>query len=138
MPDSIPRRRDLLETLEAGRIPAAGFHHRQHIQAAWLYLTRYPLVEAIPRCAHTIRSLAERLGYTEKYNETITMAYMLFTYERMQRPDAPDTWEEFAAAFPELFDWNPGLLDQYYQPETWRSPEARVRFLAPDLSPSEA
>ena len=121
----------LIQALESGRIPSGGFGHERHLHAAWLYLTHFSPGEAIDRCRDTLRSLAEKLGAHDKYNETITWALMLLLLERLD-PEVEESWDEYRARCPELFTWNPGILDRYYTKETLRSAEARMRFIWPE------
>ena len=52
-------------------------------------------------------------------------------HERMRR-GAEASWEEFAAANPDLLTWRPSILAAYYREETLRSDLARASFVLPD------
>ena len=55
----------LLEGFEKGTIPAAEFHHPEHVRVAWMYLRRYPLPDAlvpIHRVAQALRGRPWRAG----------------------------------------------------------------------------
>ncbi len=128
----------LVAALEAGRLPAGGFGHAQHVQFAWHYARTYPLPEALERCRTVLQGLAARAGAPGKYHETVTAAYLVLVAERAQQPDAPTEWETFACRYPELFRWKPGILDAYYRPDTLWSEEARRAFLPPDAIANDA
>jgi hypothetical protein len=63
---------------------------------------------------------------------TITWAYLLLINERMERGGRGRGWNEFAASNPDLLVWRPGVLDEYYTPETLESDLARRVFVLPD------
>jgi hypothetical protein len=102
------------------------------LHAAWLYLTRWPLTQAIARFSEVLRAYAASHGKADRYHETITWAYLLLLNERIRRPGSPATWEHFAASHPDLFDWKNSILLKYYRQETLDSHLARQVFLMPD------
>lgn len=122
----------LLGRFEALEIDPGEFGHREHVAAACAMLRRYPFVEAAARYARTIRTMAERAGASQKFNVTVTLAFMDIIAERIQRGGFADC-ESFLARNPDLLDKN--LLGQWYSPERLRSPQARSAFLMPDLRP---
>jgi len=122
----------LIAQLEACTLPEDRFHHADHLHAAWLYLTRFPVSEAIARFSEALRSCAASLGKGDRYHETITWAYLFLLNERIRRSEPTATWEQFAAAHPDLFDWKNSILLRYYRPETLESDLARQVFLMPD------
>jgi hypothetical protein len=123
---------DFLSQLEACILPEDRFHHADHLHAAWLYLSRLPLPEAIARFSQVLRNYAASRGRADRYHETITWAYLLLLNERMRRSEPNTTWEQFAAAHPDLFDWKNSILARYYRPETLESQVAREVFVMPD------
>lgn len=124
---------EFLSQLEACTLPEDRFHHADHLHAAWLYLTRLPVIEAIARFSNILRAYAASRGKPDRYHETITWAYLLLLNERMRQSETTAAWEQFAAANTDLFDWKNSILQKYYRPETLRSPLAREVFLMPDL-----
>jgi hypothetical protein len=123
---------DLLSELEACTLPEDRFHHRDHVRAAWMYLNRFSTVEALERFSKALQSYAASKGKPGRYHETITWAYVLLINERIRRSLAVLNWEKFAAANPDLFDWNKSILLKYYRKETLASDLARQIFLMPD------
>jgi hypothetical protein len=123
---------DFIAQLEACTLPEDRFHHADHLHAAWLYLTRVPLTQAIARFSEVLRAYAASQGKADRYHETVTWAYLLLLNERIRRPSSPATWEHFEALHPDLFDWKNSILLRYYRQETLDSPLARQVFLMPD------
>ena len=127
---------EFLASFEDSSLPNSAFHHRDHVRLAWLYLRRHSPLEALTRFADGLRRFATANGHPGLYHETITWAFLLLIRERMERGDHGDTaagsWEEFAAANPDLLTWKPSVLDRYYRPETLGSELARRIFVMPD------
>lgn len=132
--------RELLAAFEGGTLAEDGFHHRDHIRLAWLMLREAPLAEALARFAAGLRRFAARHGKAGLYHETITWAYVVLIHERMRRGswEGEASWEEFAAANPDLLTWRPSILAAYYREETLASDLARRTFVLPDRLVSSA
>lgn len=123
---------DFIAQLEECTLPEDQFHHADHLHAAWLYLTRLSLTQAIARFPEVLRAYAASQGKADRYHETITWAYLLLLNERIRRPGSPSAWEHFEASHPDLFDWKNSILLRYYRRETLDSHLARQVFLMPD------
>jgi hypothetical protein len=68
---------ELTRALERGEIPAAGFHHVDHLRVAWVYLEESPTVEkALARMAATLRRFATSVGKPDKYSDPLTAFWM--------------------------------------------------------------
>jgi hypothetical protein len=124
---------ELIEQFEDGTLPIDGFHHREHVRTAFLYLTKYPVLEALQIFSRTLRRFAETRGKPQLYHQTITWAYIFLIQERMARAGNKQSWEEFARDNPDLLVWNDGILTRFYRSETLTSELARTVFLLPDL-----
>ena len=124
---------ELIEQFEDGTLPNEGFHHREHVRTAFLYLTKYPVLEALQIFSRTLRRFAEARGKPQLYHQTITWAYIFLIQERMARAGSKQSWEEFARDNPDLLVWNDGILTRFYRSETLTSELARTVFLLPDL-----
>ncbi len=122
---------EFLRSFEDCTLPNTSFHHRDHVRLGWLYLRRYPALEALARFVEGLKRFATANGKPGLYHETITWAYLLLIHERMARCEV-DTWEEFARRNPDLLVWNPSVLDRYYEKETLGSELARRVFVLPD------
>jgi hypothetical protein len=130
---------EIIQEFEQGRAPAGSFHHADHIRVAFAYLSQYSVLEALQKFCAALQRFAVAQGKPHLYHETITWAYLFLIRERMLRAGDPQTWEEFAAANPDLLTWERetgGILAQYYQPETLASAAARATFLLPDKAVS--
>ena len=123
--------RVLLRTFETGSLPAEGFHHRDHVQMAWLHVRRYGLLEALDRFSKSLRRLARQAGQPGRYHETMTRAFMLLINERIERDEGDISWEEFARRNPDLLAWGPSVLEAYYDASVLGSDLARRVFVLP-------
>lgn len=121
---------DFIRSFEDGTLPNSAFHHRDHVRLAWLYLERYPVLEALARFTEGLKRFAAANGHPGLYHETITWAYLFLIRERKAGP-GEETWEEFASRNPDLLGWNPSILDRYYAKETLHSERARRVFVMP-------
>src|SRR5450631_3734457 len=124
---------ELLEQFEEGTLPAEQFHHREHVRAAFLFLAKYPVLEALQAFSRALRRFAEVHGKPQLYQQTITWAYIFLIQERISRAGQPENWSEFARNNPDLLIWKDGVLTRYYRPETLASDLARGVFVLPDL-----
>jgi hypothetical protein len=123
---------EFINQFEACTLPSGSFHHRDHVKLAWLYLQRYPMLETLVRFSEGLKRFAAANGKHNLYHETITWAYVFLIYERVKRAGGKQSWEEFVAANPDLFDWQNSILKTYYRDETLRSELARRVFVFPD------
>lgn len=121
---------DILAAFESATLEP--FHHADHVRMAFIYLTRYPAAEALARFSSALARFANAKGKPGLYHETITWAFVLLIRERIARSQDHPTWEEFAAANPDLFNWKENVLKKYYKEETLASNLARTTFLMPD------
>jgi hypothetical protein len=108
------------------------FPHREHVRLGWLYLRRYPLLEALAKFSEGLKIFATAHGAAGRYHETITWAYLFLIYERMAADEAAEKWDDFAAANPDLLAWPNDILKALYRAETLQSERARRFFVLPD------
>jgi hypothetical protein len=123
---------ELLEQFESGTLPSECFHHREHVRVAFLYLSEYPVLEALQMFSNALRRFAAVHGKPQLYHETITWAYIFLIRERMALAGTRQTWEEFASSNADLLTWKNGLLHDYYRQETLATDLARAIFILPD------
>jgi len=123
---------EFLAAFENAALDVAAFHHSGHVRMAFVYLQRYPALDALRLFSTALARLAAAAGKPERYHETITWAYLLLIRERLARARSVQTWEEFSAANPDLLDWPHSVLRRYYRTETLASGLARATFLLPD------
>ena len=121
--------KQLLEQFEAREIDAATFRHEQHVEVAFEMLEKYSFLEASHQYSHGINTLATNAGAADKFNVTITFAFLSVIAERKaQMPDAD--LDTFLRENPDLLDRH--LLNTWYSDERLSSVDARQRFLLPD------
>jgi hypothetical protein len=123
--------RELIDHFERPTLPATSFHHADHVRLAFAYLREYPAVQALDRFTCALKQFAVATHRPQIYNETITYAYFFLIHERMVRSKS-SSWEEFAAANPDLLSWKDGILLRYYQDATLQSGLAKQVFIFPD------
>ena len=123
---------DLLRRFVDTTLPAGEFHHRQHVQVAWMFVRDYGMPAALSEFTAAIKRFADAKCATGLYHETITWAFLLLIADRMARQPA-SSWEQFEAANPDLLTWQPSILNRYYSKDLLASDIARRAFLMPDL-----
>jgi hypothetical protein len=123
---------EFVAAFEDCTLPLESFRHADHVRMAFLYLGRYPLLEAIREFSASLLKFAVAYGKTNLYNETMTWAYLLLIRERLARAGRPQTWAEFSAGNADLLDWSNNILRKYYRDETLTSGLAKTTFVFPD------
>ncbi|WP_172297738.1 hypothetical protein [Pseudoruegeria sp. HB172150] len=78
----------MLDELLAGTLAAEGFGHREHVAVAHAALCRWEFFEAAWRYSSGLRALTERAGVPEKFNATLTLAFLSLIAERMGQEDS--------------------------------------------------
>ena len=126
-------RDQIIARFESVAITNDTFHHADHVQLAFSYLSKYPVLDALQRFSCALKKFAVSYGKTQLYHETITCAYFFLIHERMAS-SGNVSWEEFASNNPDLFIWKDGLLTRYYRDATLKSELARKVFVLPDKS----
>lgn len=123
---------EFVARFEDAVLPNESFHHQDHVRMAFLYLRRYPALEAIQRFSLSLARFAAAKGKPDLYNETVTWAFLFLIRERMARSQDNQSWDEFAAENEDLLNWEKNILGRYYQEATLKSNLARRTFLMPD------
>lgn len=116
-----------LEALDTGAIDPAQFTHRDHVVLAFEALRQDDFFTASARIARGLQALAHRAGAPEKFNATITHAFLSLIAERMR--EGEDT-ESFLAANPDLLQG--AALRHRYSRARLEDPRARRIALLPD------
>jgi hypothetical protein len=122
---------DFLRAFEDLSFPADLFHHREHIRVAWLYLTSTDASRAAERMSKGIRRFALHHGATQKYHQTLTLAWMRLVSAALAETPEGHTFEQCTTAHPQLKDVN--LLAKYYSKELLETAAAREAWVEPDL-----
>jgi hypothetical protein len=123
---------EFIRSFESCDLRNESFHHADHVKMAFLYLSRYPALEALQRFSDSLARFAAANGKPGLYNETVTWAFLLLIRERLVRSGCGQTWAQFAAANEDLLNWKDNILKKYYREETLKSDLARNTFLFPD------
>jgi len=105
---------EFVDAFETCRLPNELFHHRDHLRLAWIYLQRYGASAAPARIAESIRRYAAHHGKSDKYHETVTVAWLRLVADSTGRTRAAN-FDELLASSPELLDKN--TLNQNYSPK---------------------
>ena len=96
------------------------FGHREHVRLTWLAVRRCGTAAAVDLVSNGIQQTARYAGAPQKYNATVSRAWVELTAYHMN--EAPDE------TFDELLERNPGLLNKrllthFYEPAP--SPQPR-------------
>ncbi len=120
---------EFVRAFEACELSNESFHHRDHIRLAWIYLQRYGEQEAGARIATSIRNFAAHFGKTDKYHETMTIAWLrLVALESKGR----GSFDDLVTAAPMLLEKQ--TLARFYSDALLRSDRAKREFVPPDLN----
>ena len=119
-----------VDAFESGEIDPEAFDHEAHVYVAWLYLERFPLLEAIARFDAALQRLTVTLGIPGKYHATITWFFMMLIAERRNAVPYSD-WFHFRRDNDDIVS-NGKILQHYYGSETLASDRARHSFVLPD------
>jgi hypothetical protein len=106
------------------------FGHREHVKLTWLAVRRCGTTAAVELIGDGIQRTARYAGVPQKYNATVSRAWVELTAYHMA--EAP------AESFDKLLERNPGLLDKrlltrFYYSRTLASAAARQAWIEPDL-----
>jgi hypothetical protein len=124
-----------MRPLERCTIPNEGFHHRDHIRAAWWCVKRYPLHEAAATMDALIKRFAAHHGHGDKYHRTLTLLWVrLVAAHAAACPER--TFDGFARKNQALLDKHLPL--HFYRREALFSPLARAQWVDADLRPLPA
>lgn len=122
------RQSEITRAFQAHAIDSSRFHHTEHVRVAFDLLGTFDFIDAAATYAKGIRVIAAKAGAPEKFNLTVTYAFMSLIAERMAAmPQAG--FEEFVSANPDLM--SKSALAGWYSDERLHSDTARRVFLLP-------
>ena len=131
---------ELLRQFESAALPFHEWTHRAHVRVAFLYLRTHAFDDALGRMRAGVKALNAankvRESPTSGYNETTTRAFLHLIAATMAAYDsvfAADTSESFCDAHPQLMTRH--ALRLFYSPQRRMHPDAKTRFVEPDLAP---
>lgn len=118
-----------LKNLTTEQLTPDEFDHKDHVGVAYEALRRHDFFHAVAEVATGIQRLTEKAGAPEKFNATITSAFMSLIAERMETGDYKDAQD--------FIDHNPDLMRgsaiaHWYSKARLHSPLARTIVLLPD------
>jgi hypothetical protein len=111
---------------------AERFGHRQHVHLTWLAVRRHGTTAAVGLVSDGIQRTARYAGAPQKYNATISRAWVELVGHHAGRSDTAD-FDAFADQHPTLLDKT--LLTRHYQPSTLAADPARTGWVEPDRAP---
>jgi len=119
-----------LDQLIDGNLDNTSFRHINHIGVAFEALKREGFFDALATVANGIIQAANQAGAPEKFNATITMAFMSEIAERMEVAEYADA-DAFIAANPDLISG--GILKRFSNGRAFSARARRIALL-PDLA----
>jgi len=119
----------LVQSFEARDLDAGGFRHVDHVGVAYEMLRKYDFMDATVKYAENIKTIATKAGVPDKFNATITLAFMSLIAERMGTTRHAD-YDDFISQNQDLNSKD--MLRKWYSPERLQSDLARNVFLMPD------
>ena len=115
-----------------GEVTLAQFDHRAHVRLAYVLLVNGDVDAATARMRSALLGFMGHHGVDPgKYHETITRAWILAVRHFMDRTGHSASADEFISANPILLDSK--IMLTHYSADLLFSPEARARFVEPDL-----
>lgn len=126
----------LLQQFEAGRLPITRLQHGEHVKLAYLYLCRQTFEPAVARMREGIKRCYAAQGIPEApatgYHETMTQAWMRLVHFTLCEYGPAKNADDFCERHPQLSQKS--LLRLFYSRALFTSPEAKIKFLTPDLA----
>ena len=123
-----------LSEFETGSVPTAEWTHQAHIAMATVYLTRYG-DSVLPHTRAALRNhLLTRGRPIGAYHETLTIFWLAVVAEVM-RTHRGLPLHETVCRNCAAFCSQSKLHERYYSYDVFNSPEARARWMPPDLRP---
>lgn len=121
--------KQLTAAFMAHNVHAASFNHEQHIRVAYLLLKKHSFLDTVSLYSKGIQTIAAKAGAADKFNLTITFAYLSIIAERMRGEETP-TSTDFLNKNNDLLD--KGILENLYSSNRLHSDFAKHSFLLPD------
>ncbi|MEP5632206.1 MAG: hypothetical protein ABJP79_10035 [Tateyamaria sp.] len=119
---------EITRAFEAHAIDNTMFRHAEHVQVAYDLLGKYDFIDAAATYAKGIRALATKAGAPQKFNLTITYAFMSLIAEQLATKPHRG-FKEFVSENPDLM--SKSVLARWYTDDRLHSDNARSMFLLP-------
>ncbi|HEU4414188.1 MAG TPA: hypothetical protein VFT65_05345 [Candidatus Angelobacter sp.] len=119
----------LADRLERCLLANEEFHHRDHLTIAVVYLYAADFDSALDRMRASLKRFAGHHGVTGLYHETLTRFWLCQVEQRLNRGLCLS--ESVSQIQAQISDKN--LAFEFYSRELLSSPEAKARWMEPDL-----
>lgn len=126
--------KDLLAQMNEGYLDPDLFNHEAHLRWGWLLLESFSLEEAIEKACSQLKHYTAKLGVSDKYNETVTVAAMN-ALQHFRNRSQKVTFSQFIKEFPRLKTSFKELMAFHYSLDIFTSAEAKDSYIEPDLLP---
>ncbi|HEU5181509.1 MAG TPA: hypothetical protein VFW45_12010 [Candidatus Polarisedimenticolia bacterium] len=124
--------RSFRESFETARLEPAAFRHREHLRLAYAYLVENDPEAAVEKMREALLAFLRIHGIDpSKYHETMTRAWILAVRHFMEITPPCASADAFIDANPRMLD--PKIMLTHYSADLLFSPQARERFVEPDL-----
>ena len=122
------------EQFESGAFRPAEFNHRAHLRLAYVCLTEHDSATAQCLMSDALHRFLDTHGIDRaKYHETLTRAWIMAVRHFMELTPGAESADAFIDQDPRMLDST--IMRTHYSAETLFLPEARARFIEPDLDP---
>ena len=116
----------------ACRVHPSAFDHRAHIRLAYTYLAEHDADTALTLMRRALLAFIQHNKIpVAKYHETLTRAWILAVRHFMAISPVAESAASFMASNPSMLDSK--IMLTHYSTEVLFSPEARARFVEPNL-----
>lgn len=121
---------EFTKSFEQLDIDAEAFSHRDHVGVAYELLRKYNFWTAATKFSTCLNTIATRAGAADKFNMTITMAFLSIIAERIVIAENMN-FEDFIIANQDLLSSN--ILTKHYSRDRLGFEKAKTMFLMPDM-----
>ena len=126
--------RAFVKAFESFQVSPDEFDHRAHVRLAYAYLCEKSVDDAHEAMKQSLLAFLGHLGVEDgKYHETITRAWIKAVRYFMDKTEPCACADDFIELNKVLLD--PKIMLTHYSADVLFSPEARARFVEPDIQP---
>src|ERR671938_1199575 len=93
-----------LRAFEAGTLPNAAFHHRDHLRLTWLYLRRDGPELGAEHVIGSLRHFAAAHGAADRFHLTLTRFWIRLVQHLLEVFPTIERFDDLLAAFPLVMD----------------------------------
>ena len=108
------------------------FTHEAHLRLAWIHIQKYGIEVALDNVYNQIKAFVEHVGAAEKFNATLTIAAVKVMHHFINKANAT-SFSGFLIKYPRLKTSFKELMEAHYSKDIFTLPDAKVRYLEPDL-----